>query len=299
MQTAELENGVSLQYEVHGEITDPVVLIILGITDNITDWPEGLYQPLVDNGFCVVRYELRDSGLSSKFETDGVADLASAKAALQLGQLPKAGYTIVDMAQDAKLLLDHLGIEAACVAGYSYGAAVAQHLTLEQPHRVAGLVCLQGSNYKPDLPARSPGVEKAMIEATIDYTDTEQCRNAIQNLRLATNGSVHAMDEKEARASAITSVGRMYYPQGTARIVLSRFATPAFYERTAAIGCPTLILHADNDPIFSIEHGEEMAQRIPNARLSILQGAGHNHPLSLQPIIAAELVQFCKFTFGK
>ena len=44
---------------------------------------------------------------------------------------------------------------------------------------------------------------------------------------------------------------------------------------------PALILHADEDPIFSLEHGVDVAERIPHATLTVLEGAGPNHPLSL------------------
>jgi hypothetical protein len=37
-----------------------------------------------------------------------------------------------------------------------------------------------------------------------------------------------------------------------------------------------------------------MTGRIPNAKLAVLRGAGHNHPLSLQPIIAEQLIKFTK-----
>ena len=37
-----------------------------------------------------------------------------------------------------------------------------------------------------------------------------------------------------------------------------------------------------------------MAARIPEARLAVLEGAGHNHPLSLQPIIAGQIVEFIR-----
>ena len=149
MTQARLSNGVSLAFEVHGDPANPVIFVILGITDNITDWPPGLHGPLVEAGYCVVRHELRDSGLSTKFEHAGRPDLAAAQEALARDDHPPAAYTIHDVADDAGLLLEHLEIRAACVVGYSFGAAVAQLLALKAPGAVAGLVCLQGSNYKP------------------------------------------------------------------------------------------------------------------------------------------------------
>ena len=292
MTQARLSNGVSLACEVHGDPANPVIFVVLGITDNITDWPPSLHEPLVEAGYCVVRHELRDSGLSTKFEHAGRPDLAAAQAILARGDLPTAAYTIHDVADDAGLLLEHLGIRTACVVGYSFGAAVAQLLALKVPGAVAGLVCLQGSNYNPALPPRLPGVERAMFEATLEYPTREERVRAITNLRLATNGSRYAMDSRETRQSAETSVARTYYPQGTARLILSRMAGEPFHEETGRISCPTLILHADEDPIFSLEHGTDMAERIPDAKLTVLEGAGHNHPLSLQPIIVEHIAEF-------
>ena len=78
MARAKLNNGIELEYEIEGDLKNPVLLVILGITDNITDWPEGLYLPLVEAGYCVVRYELRDMGLSTHFDSFGMPDLKDA-----------------------------------------------------------------------------------------------------------------------------------------------------------------------------------------------------------------------------
>jgi pimeloyl-ACP methyl ester carboxylesterase len=43
----------------------------------------------------------------------------------------------------------------------------------------------------------------------------------------------------------------------------------------------TIEIH--HDPIFPRGHGEDIARRIPAARLVYLRGAGHNHPDSLIP----------------
>ena len=72
MTQARLANGVSLACEVHGDPANPVLFVILGISDNITDWPPGFYEPLVEAGYCVARHELRDSG-QRHVPTDPVA----------------------------------------------------------------------------------------------------------------------------------------------------------------------------------------------------------------------------------
>ncbi len=298
MPVAKLANGIETYYEVHGEMLDPVVMPILGITDNITDWPEGLTQPLVESGLCVICHELRDSGLSSKIDSGNTISLPAALSALEGGFLPEAAYTMSDVANDVALLMDYfdddLGGRSVCVVGYSYGSAVAQILALGHPEKVRGLVCLQGSNYDPALPSRTRAIQKAMGAATEHYATRADKINAMMQLRLGANGSRHAMDVDEARQSATTSVDRMYYPQGTERMVLSRVLADPFFKQTENISCPTLILHGDEDPIFNIAHGEDMAARIPRAELRILAGAGHNHPLSLQPVITEHLIEFTK-----
>ncbi|MGI8790590.1 MAG: alpha/beta fold hydrolase [Actinomycetota bacterium] len=46
-------------------------------------------------------------------------------------------------------------------------------------------------------------------------------------------------------------------------------------EPLASISAPTLVIHGSADPMFPSEHGESLAEEIPDARLLMLQCAGH------------------------
>jgi pimeloyl-ACP methyl ester carboxylesterase len=46
-------------------------------------------------------------------------------------------------------------------------------------------------------------------------------------------------------------------------------------EPLSAIAAPTLVIHGTADPMFPLEHGEALAEEIPDASLLTLQGAGH------------------------
>ena len=291
---AHLPNGLKIAYRVDGDPANPVVMPVLGITDNITDWPDDLTAPLVAAGFCVVRHELRDSGLSTSFDAAGPPDLAQAAAERGDGGLPQAPYTMADVANDVRLLMDHLQIPRATVIGYSYGGAVAQLLALSSPAHVSALVCLQSSNYDDALPARSAHVNIAMLDACKPYATDAEAIEAMTALRLATNGPGYQMSRAEAAHSAQTSVARAYVPEGTQRLVLSRLATPPFCDQSASIDMPTLVLHGTHDPIFPLAHGKDIARRIPHARLVHLEGAGHNHPRSLRPVIVERLLEFLR-----
>jgi pimeloyl-ACP methyl ester carboxylesterase len=273
-QLALLENGVAIAYDVIGALSRPVVMPLLGITDNITDWPDGLCEPFVAAGYCVVRHESRDMGLSTQME--GVQ------------------YRMEDIVADTLALMDHLKIRAANFIGYSFGGAIAQLLALAEPARARALVLLQSTNYDPSLPARSSAVLAAMNDTCIPYATSSEAVTAIKAVRLACNGSVHAMSEAEARSSAERSVARGYCPLGTARMIEARKRTAPFFERLSAISSATLVLQGSDDPIFPRGHGEEIVRRIPGARLEYMQGAGHNHPASLIPQMLGSILGFLR-----
>ena len=47
------------------------------------------------------------------------------------------------------------------------------------------------------------------------------------------------------------------------------------HERLSSITAPTLVIHGTADPMFPLQHGEALAEEIPDASLLTLQGAGH------------------------
>jgi pimeloyl-ACP methyl ester carboxylesterase len=269
---AKLANGVELAYDVIGSLSQPIVMPILGITDNMTDWPDGLCTPFVAAGYCVVRHESRDMGWST--------------------QMDGAKYDMAQIVDDVIALMDQLEIGTADFVGYSFGGAIAQLLALAAPNRARRLVILQGTNYNPALPARSADVLKSMNGACVQYPTATEAVAAIKAVRLACNGSAYAMTDEEAQSAAERSVARAYRPLGTARMIEARQRTAAFYERTSAIACPTLVLQGSDDPIFPRGHGEDVARRIPGAKLVYLQGAGHNHPQSLRALMLESMLDF-------
>jgi pimeloyl-ACP methyl ester carboxylesterase len=269
-----LENGVALAYDVIGALSQPVVMPILGITDNMTDWPDRLCVPFVEAGYCVVRHESRDMGWST--------------------QMDGAQYAMEHIVADTLALMDQLKIGAAHFIGYSFGGAIAQLLALTDPARARNLVLLQSTNYNPSLPARSSAVLAAMNNACIQFATPPEAVAAIKAVRLACNGSVHAMSDAEAQSAAERSVARDYRPLGTARMIEARKRTAPFFERLTAITSPTLVLQGSDDPIFPRGHGEDIARRIQGARLEYMHGAGHNHPASLIAPMIESILAFLR-----
>ncbi len=71
-------------------------------------------------------------------------------------------YTIALMAEDARHLLDHLGISRADVMGYSMGARIATVLALSHPERVRSLVIGGMSDKLVSSAGLGPEIAEAM-----------------------------------------------------------------------------------------------------------------------------------------
>jgi pimeloyl-ACP methyl ester carboxylesterase len=110
-------NGIAIAYEVHGE-GRPILLIHGFGSSGKVNWIDtGWVETLAGAGYQPVTFDNRGHGASRK--------LYDAKL-----------YFAHDMAEDARGLLDHLGIESCPVMGYSMGARIAAFLALNHPDRV-------------------------------------------------------------------------------------------------------------------------------------------------------------------
>lgn len=109
--------GVEIAYDVAGD-GDPVLLIHGFASSSQVNWKDtGWVKTLVTAGHRVITIDNRGHGQSEKL-------------------YDPSQYTATLMAEDARRLLDHLGIARADVMGYSMGARITAFLTLAHPERV-------------------------------------------------------------------------------------------------------------------------------------------------------------------
>src|SRR5579863_2901866 len=110
VQTRYAQNkDVTVAYETFGDLAagEPL-LLINGLDFQMVWWPDAFCQQLADRGFAVVRFDNRDSGLSSKFES---AKKQNPFLAL-LGHT-KPSYTTLDMLDDAVAVMTAAGWTSA------------------------------------------------------------------------------------------------------------------------------------------------------------------------------------------
>src|SRR4051812_5073009 len=119
-------NGIEVWAETFGAPSDAAVVLISGADSPGSRWDLDLVDALVRAHFRVVRFDNRDSGLSTKIDPDEL-------------------FTLDDMARDVVGLLDALGIARAHIVGRSMGGMIGQLLALDHPERVRSLALLISS----------------------------------------------------------------------------------------------------------------------------------------------------------
>lgn len=283
-------NGMRIAYESFGTSTDETILLIPGWGVQLTIWPKSLVGRLVEEGFHVVRYDNRDSGLSTHLDDAGQPDWESIVVALESGTIPPLAYTIQDMANDAAGLLDALDIHAAHIVGFSMGGHIAQRFAIHHPERSLSLVSIASDAGNPDLPGMSDEVlQIPLLSANVTRADIIDREVLVAR----TIGSREfPTSEEEIRRRATFDLDRAGPHDSTAG-ERQTAAIIADGDRRSLLGkldLPTVVLHGDADPMVPLVNGQDTAQSIPGAELRVVKGLGHDLPEALVDDFAAAIL---------
>ncbi len=291
-------NGLSLHYESRGNENDPAILLIMGLSVQMILWPDAFIDQLVGAGFRVVRFDNRDVGLSTHLDHFGVPSIPLETVKFMMRLPLKAPYLLDDMANDTAALIDALGLKRPHVVGASMGGMIAQTLASKFPDKIASLTSIMSTTGRRSLPRPAWSAFRAILEPPSKRGDTE---GAIQRMMrvLATIGSrTYPASPTHLREICERHVLRSNHPAGGARQMLAIAASDDRTRAVRKIKVPTLVLHGDEDPLVHVACGIETANVIRegggNARLSIINGMGHDFPLPLLPKVAEEIIAHCR-----
>ena len=223
-------NGIEIAYLDEG--SGEPVLLIHGFASNIAaNWIDtGWIKTLTDAGYRAIAYDNRGHGRSAK-----------------LYNLEDYGAPI--MAEDARRLLDHLGIERVHVMGYSMGARIAAFLALAHPGRVRSLVFGGlGINMVRGVAGTGP-VARALEAASIEDVTNPTART----FRAFAE---QTLSDLKALAACIRSA-----------------RAPITAEALGTLRCPVLVVVGDRDVIGGSP--SELAALIPGAKSVQLAGRDH------------------------
>lgn len=282
-------NGVRIEVDDQGPADGPVVLLIMGLGMQLIAWPQTMVQMLVRQGFRVVRFDNRDIGLSQGFDAAGVPNMALAGLRHAMHLPVHSPYSLADMARDALGVLDALDIEQAHVCGASMGGMIAQHLAAMAPERVASLTLMMTTSGSRRLPQPSWRVRRALMSRPMKPGADAAVDWIIQVLHLI-GSPAYPSDPQALRARALESVQRAWHPSGSARQLLAVVADGDRSTLLPHIQAPTLVIHGVDDPLVPVACGEDLAQRIADARADFIPGMGHDLPEELLPRFAQGIV---------
>lgn len=187
-----------------------------------------------------------------------------------------------------KLLMDDLGIDAACIVGHGMGGAIAQAIALNAPSRVTRL-CLVNSTAFDAWPrgaariarvlAAVPALGRAagapllagLVHGSLlkGFADEQSGRHALDNylraftMRLGVDALVSQL--RAVNDATVTGLG----------------------ARLGEITQPTSIVWGARDPWLDLRVGERLRDTIPGATLDVIPDAGHFSPEDAPALVAA------------
>lgn len=267
-------DDVEIAYEEFGDPGDPTMLLIMGLGVQMLGWDGELCRLLAAEGFRVVRFDNRDVGRSTLYEGPAPDWLALAS-----GDGSGATYLLDDMAGDTVKLLDHLAIETTHVVGASLGGMIAQTLALRHPERVLSLTSIMSTTGDRSVGQPHPKALQALFNPPPN--DRERIAEwAVENWGII--GSPGFEPDRDAiRERARRSFDRGYHPKGVGRQLAAIVASGDRTPELRNLSLPTLVIHGEDDPLIDVSGGKATAAAIPDAKLIVIPGMGHDLPRQL------------------
>jgi pimeloyl-ACP methyl ester carboxylesterase len=227
-------DGTTLSYVTIGKREQPPLLLIHGLGCDHLMWEPQLNHYYAQ-GLFVIAPDVRGHGLSS----------------------PVTTFRVHDCARDVVILLDHLGIERAHLAGVSMGGLIVQQVACDFPERVDRLV-IADSYSEVRTPTEKLGGWANWL--TIKFFPDMFA----QSLKAAYQGP----QKERALNYMLKAYDRMDKPQLLhARAAINRFNIRA---RLRQVESPALVLVGDQFGAFAIQMARKIADALPHAEFFIL-----------------------------
>jgi proline iminopeptidase len=254
-------------------------------------WPPELIDLLVARGARVITFDNRDAGGSTKFTGARAIGLPLAMLRATLRLRVPAPYTLHDMAADSVGLLDALGIACTHVLGVSMGGMIAQLVAAKYPQRVASLTSIMSStgNPKPRVAWGRPRALRAILARPRDPRDLQAVIDRLEHVYSVIGSPAAGRDRAALRTHLERIARRGLDTAASRRQLLAILSAGDRREWLGRISAPTLVIHGRLDPLVPLAAGIETAQCIEGARLSIVDGMGHDLPPTLLPRLADEI----------
>lgn len=198
------------------------------------------------------------------------------------GSAPVSGdLELADLADDAAALLRALGLAPAQVVGLSMGGMVAQYLAIRHPDVVRslallGTVCTLPDEARKQMVARGETARRDGMRAVLDATLERWFTPAALTSELAKRCEKRLLENNvEGWAASWRAI--------------SRLDTLPLLKQIKA---PTLVVTGDRDLSTPPAAARAIADNIPGAALTLIEGAPHMGPFEFPETYLSPVVDF-------
>jgi pimeloyl-ACP methyl ester carboxylesterase len=271
--TAAPANGITIEYDVHGDDGAEPLLLVMGLGGQLIGWPLEFVERLAGRGFRVIRFDNRDVGLSTKID----APVPTRRQVMMAGLTRRFGkppYRVDDMADDAAGLLAHLAIDRAHVVGISMGGMIGQSLAIRHPGKVASLTSIM-SNTGDRKNGRIHRSLLRKMPKLMKRDPDDPTANGLEVFRLISGPH---FDPVVARQMVEESFARSDDADGAARQTVAIAASPDRTWDLRRVQAPTLVVHGLLDRLVTPSGGMATARAILGSRLVMYPDMGHDLP---------------------
>lgn len=167
------------------------------------------------------------------------------------------------------------------------GGMIAQLIAGNHPYRTLSLTSIMSTSGRRSLPQASREVTLQITKRR--PTDEQGYLKASMRIWRLIGSPGYAPSDDELRERILRGFRRSYHPPGSSRQLLAIIASGDRVDMLKKIKVPTLVIHGKADKLALVEGGIDTARLIPNAKLELIDGMGHDLP---QPLLArfAELI---------
>ena len=239
-------NGVSINYERHGDAGEPLVFVH-GWTGDVTDWRHQIAE--FAGEYRVLAMDLRGHGAS-----DAPRD--------------RSTYTVLQFADDVEGLIAHAGFERYHLVGHSMGGATVQEIALRNPAPLLSLT-IEDSGY--DFAIRKIGSVVKFMESRnrlAEEKGMEAVAEMMAKFPSPPHGTPERREEEHERLRRMSVDGLI----GGWDALTGWAGTE---HRLASLSVPTLLIYGELDGGV-VKPMRAMATMIPGAREEVVPAAGHS-----------------------
>ncbi|WP_107309683.1 alpha/beta fold hydrolase [Burkholderia metallica] len=277
----DVPTGVRLCYRTYGLENAEPLLLIAGLSLQLTSWPANMIDALVQRGFRVIVLDNRDVGRSSRIAQKPPGLLR------QFLRLPMpSAYSLEDMAADTVGLLDHLRVARAHVVGMSMGGMIAQIIAGSHPHRTLSLTSIFSTTGSRKVGQPALSSMSMLTRPPARTRDEAMQRYSAVMAHIGTQ--TYPVDDAARRTYAADAWDRGQQAKDAEGMARQLGAIIKSGDRTAdvrRIRVPTLVVHGDLDRMVAASGGTATAAAIPGAEMVTIRGMGHDIPAGVVPLL--------------